>query len=385
MSLITERVNVNLVSQNISYYENIGYDIPRYLDNKNRMKVKLNTMLEVSISDVPKGSDVVVEYQCDGCGLFFEISWYHYNISVQEDGKKYCHPCSIRTYGVEIARKNNLLKGISFEQRCLEIDRKDALVLWDYEKNVLGPKEIGYARHGKAYFKCPDGIHESEEKSISSITCRNLLIECSICNSLGFKYKESLDLWSKQNNKSPFEYSFMCNETVWWKCKDDKHEDYPRKVNNSVIYMFRCPECSAERKESLLQEKVRKHLENIEKDCAKKEINFKIIREYNRESLICINPKTNRQLPYDNEVVSENFNLIVEVHGFQHYDVKGWAKLSDNPEEEFEYIQWKDQYKMGYALSQGYYYLAIPYWTEKDGTWQQLIDDKLQEIYNDLN
>ena len=42
--------------------------------------------------------------------------------------------------------------------------------------------------------------------------------------------------------------------------------------------------------------------------------------------------------------------------------------------------QWLDEYKKQYALSQGYYYLEIPYTAEKDDEYKQLIDDKINEI-----
>ena len=49
-------------------------------------------------------------------------------------------------------------------------------------------------------------------------------------------------------------------------------------------------------------------------------------------------------------------------------------------QEAFEYQLWKDEYKKQYALSQGYHYLEIPYWTEHDGSYQQLIDDTIHKI-----
>ena len=37
-------------------------------------------------------------------------------------------------------------------------------------------------------------------------------------------------------------------------------------------------------------------------------------------------------------------------------------------------------YKKQYALSQGYYYLEIPYWTESDESYKTLIDEKIKSI-----
>ena len=92
-------------------------------------------------------------------------------------------------------------------------------------------------------------------------------------------------------------------------------------------------------------------------------------------------------MPYDNEII--DMKLIIEVHGCQHYQVTGFAKMSSEkynttPEQELEYLQWKDNYKKQYALDNGYYYLEIPYWTEKDDSYKALIDNKINEIMKEV-
>jgi len=44
--------------------------------------------------------------------------------------------------------------------------------------------------------------------------------------------------------------------------------------------------------------------------------------------------------------------------------------------------QLHDRYKKYIAYINGYQYLEIPYWTEKDESYKQLIDDKIEEILN---
>ena len=139
--------------------------------------------------------------------------------------------------------------------------------------------------------------------------------------------------------------------------------------------------CANEQKNSKLQDKVSNHLINY--------WDFDVKHE--REcSLIAINPKNGYKLPYDNDVTIENSHLIIEVHGVQHYDVNnGWnckiaKKFNISPKQVLEDMQWRDEYKKQYALSQGYYYLAIPYWTEQDGSYKILIDNKIQEILSTI-
>ena len=42
----------------------------------------------------------------------------------------------------------------SFEQWCIDNNRKDFLEAWDYELNSDMPNDIGYSTSKKRYFKC---------------------------------------------------------------------------------------------------------------------------------------------------------------------------------------------------------------------------------------
>ena len=72
--------------------------------------------------------------------------------------------------------------------------------------------------------------------------------------------------------------------------------------------------------------------------------------------------------------------------GEQHYNANaGWIRKAAErshitKDELLADIKWRDEYKKQYALSQGYYYLAIPYWTENDESYKTLIDEKIQSI-----
>ena len=50
------------------------------------------------------------------------------------------------------------------------------------------------------------------------------------------------------------------------------------------------------------------------------------------------------------------------------------------PEQALLDQQHRDKIKKDYALSQGYHYLEIPYWTEHDESYKTLIDSKIHEI-----
>jgi hypothetical protein len=89
-------------------------------------------------------------------------------------------------------------------------------------------------------------------------------------------------------------------------------------------------------------------------------------------------------MPFDNEI--KELKLIIEVHGEQHYRINGFHRKSAKQkkitvEESFNLQKERDKYKRIFALSQGYFYLEIPYWTDdKEETWKKLIDDKIKEV-----
>ena len=63
--LITKEVEIVLSSINIGHFENLGYVIPRYMNNKNKLVVKRGTTIIVKIEDLLDGSDAMVECLCD--------------------------------------------------------------------------------------------------------------------------------------------------------------------------------------------------------------------------------------------------------------------------------------------------------------------------------
>jgi len=49
--MLTKEVEVELTN-NIKYYEDLGYNIPRYLNDRNQLKVKNGTTLVVNIDEL---------------------------------------------------------------------------------------------------------------------------------------------------------------------------------------------------------------------------------------------------------------------------------------------------------------------------------------------
>lgn len=270
----------------------------------------------------------------------------------------------------------------SFAQLLINIYGNNALLdYWDYDKNTLNPWNISRAENIKVWIKCNEvGYHESYE-----IKCNDFYTgsRCPYCahkqvhkyDSVGYLYPEVFDSWSDKNTCSPYEITQHSHKSIVFYC--NKHGEYEGKLINRARCDFKCPMCSFKASESHLQEYVRIYLESILKYSTNHEEKCSISPK---------NPYTNWRLKYDNEVI--DLKLIIEVHGIQHYEVGYFHTLqaknkNTTPEQEFEYGLWKDRYKKEYALSLGYYYLEIPYWTEKDESYKTLIDNKINRILSE--
>lgn len=257
---------------------------------------------------------------------------------------------------------------------------------WNYEKNInIDPWNIPKQWNKKVWIICQEKKHhESYDVFCSKFVIGDRCPYCSgrrvhILDSLGTLYPQVLDIWSNKNIKTPYEYMPHSMQMVYWKCLDDKHEDYPRIIDSSNNCDFRCPDCVGERQESFLQEKVRLYLESL---------GYLILHEYNC-NIIPNNPKYNGnrgQMPFDNEIV--DLKLIVEVNGSQHYRISRWHKLQSKkhnttPEYELHMQKVRDRYKKYIAYLNGYKYIAISYKTDnKKEEYKTLINNKIKEIFN---
>ena len=120
MGLISEYVEVGLCSANIKYYENLGYEIPRRIDNEYRLTVPRGTKIKVKVSDLPYGSNVYVDVRCDCCQNIRSITYNNYNKN-KHGYKSYCRHCFQKIFisGEKSPNWNpNKTEEERFNQRC---------------------------------------------------------------------------------------------------------------------------------------------------------------------------------------------------------------------------------------------------------------------------
>lgn len=385
MGLITETVTIKWHSRTKKYYIEKGY-----------IFTKIGDEFEAKVGDLPKGSNTLVNIMCDckECKSPYlkPMQWITYLKYIKKNDKYYCKKC-LSKERLEHSLKTRLKNGLSFAQYLINMYGENALDLyWDYEQNILSPWEISSSSNKKVWIICQSKdkfYHGSYE-----IVCYSFVKgkRCSYCAGRKIHPKDSLGqlladrgllgIWSDKNDKSPYEYPPMSHKYAWYSCLDGKHEDYYRIINDSHTCEFRCPECVTEMVESILQNKVRLYLEDLNDSM------YTILHEYNC-TILPQNPKTKDkrgQLPFDNEI--KELGLICEVMGKQHYQLGGYMKQlskynNTTPEYELHMLKVRDRYKKFISHKRGYDYIAIPYWTDnKDETWKKLINNKIKEIKN---
>jgi hypothetical protein len=255
--------------------------------------------------------------------------------------------------------------------------------IWDFDKNSVNPWQISKGSDKRIYLRCLEKDYHGSYNIRTADFFHGIGL-CSYCgnkkvhkfDSVGYIHPKSVKLWSDKNLKTPYDFKEKSGKKVYWKCENKLHEDYKRSIHDAVLYEFRCPECVLLKKESLLQEKVRTYILNNYK--------YKLLHE-KQCYLKPINSKTKKLLPYDNELHIDGNLLIIEVHGKQHYELAGWhitnaKKNNSSALKELEYQQWKDKFKKEYALNNNAYYLEISYLSIEDGTYKEIIDNKINSI-----
>ena len=99
MGLLSTEVEV-LLRNNVKWFEDKGYKIPRtlkkYKTNK-RYTVDKGTKIKVKVEDLPKGSHVKVDCECDKCHKPLKIEWCNY-ITHNHNNKTYCHRCATKLF-----------------------------------------------------------------------------------------------------------------------------------------------------------------------------------------------------------------------------------------------------------------------------------------------
>ena len=99
MSLITEEVEIEITNRNSTYFENLGYILPKHYDKHHkRYSVNKGIKIFVKTEDLSINSHEKVTYTCDNCGELRTTSYYKYCKYKKDDGKNYCQKCACKLF-----------------------------------------------------------------------------------------------------------------------------------------------------------------------------------------------------------------------------------------------------------------------------------------------
>ncbi len=167
---------MNIAGGNATHYENLGYEIPRYIDKRGRLKIKNGTRIMVSVMALPRGSNVEVTKICDICSIHIPNQLFNVVMRCRKNNKDRCEPCS---------------KLVDRQNPKLPPKEKS---LWSTHPEIaslMANKEDGYkftfGSGKKVDFKCRECGFIVHNKQINTVLRRGL--SCPKCSD-GFSYPE---------------------------------------------------------------------------------------------------------------------------------------------------------------------------------------------------
>ena len=99
MGLITKKLKIKICPQNVNYYNDLGYDIPKHWSKSHyKYSYTFGSFIEVNLSDLPPHSREKIEYMCDNCEKIFTSTYENYSKMKKIDNKCYCQKCSLAIY-----------------------------------------------------------------------------------------------------------------------------------------------------------------------------------------------------------------------------------------------------------------------------------------------
>lgn len=164
--ILDEWVEVGLGGCATTYYEDLGYKIPRRKDKDGRFLTPKKAKIVVKVSDLPEKSSVKVHVQCDYCKSVTLLSYNNYTRAVKKYGSYCCFNCrkehtkitSNEVYGTDHPMQNSAVVS-----RAIETQR-NKYGGFGYESQIIKDKckATSLSRYGVEY---PSSSKEIKEKT----------------------------------------------------------------------------------------------------------------------------------------------------------------------------------------------------------------------------
>lgn len=199
MAIKETEVLVNLNGNNIKFYENKGYEIPRHVDKKGRALVKIGTEILVKIEDLSVSSECLVTKICDICKCeipkpqpYLWVIHYRKNTN----GVDKCSVCAQRDSGIK--------NGMANESNCIAVTNPEfAQWFWNKEDTLIRTSNS----NKRSDFKCPECGNKVENKAINNIFNRNK-VPCPCNDKVSYPEKFMYSLLNQLNVNFKFHKMF---------------------------------------------------------------------------------------------------------------------------------------------------------------------------------
>jgi len=300
MTILEEEVWVGLGGGNKKYYESLGYVMPKTEDRWGRIRVARGAKLLVKVVDLPKGSHVELTKTCDDCG---EVSYNQfYEVILRQrneiDGKDRCQSCGASN-SKRIAKEN-----VPYEKSLeywAKTNNKEYLLEEFSDKNKKKPSEISFGVHDEYLWNCHKCTGEYPAKVYNRKNGRG----CPYCSGrkalVGFN-----DLWTVNpevakllfDPEDGYKYTKGSNKKVDWKCLECENKITNKTINDVTNKGLYCPRCSD-------------GISYPEK------FMYSILKQLNIEF------ETQKVFEWSHDKRYDFYmhpNIVIEVHGEQHYD-----------------------------------------------------------------
>lgn len=252
IAILEKEVWIGLRGQSISYYEDLGYKIPRYIDNQGRSKVKKGTEILVNIKNLPLKSGIKVTKICDDCGKHIPNTRFCEIIKRRNKSKKdLCHKCGNVQSGIN--KKANVKYEKSLE--CLAKRNNKEYLLKEYsKKNKRSPFEVSYGDNDEFVWDCSTC---GSDYTMSLIMRTGQKCGCPYCagmrvnntNNLSTLKPEIAKEWHPLlNNISPSEITSNSKKAVWWICKEGHEWEASVSNRTNPKLTSGCPKCAGRNK-----------------------------------------------------------------------------------------------------------------------------------------
>lgn len=323
MAILEEETTVIINSANIKYYERLGYNIPKYINEKGKTLYKQGEEIKVKVEDLTKGSHSLVTKVCDDCGKQESNKIYAGIVTSRNtgDGKDRCFKCA-RIQG-ELSKRLNISYEDSLEYYATS-NNKEYLIIEFSPNNKKTPREIHPSSNDRFLWICMTCKSEYDAKlnNRTSGGCN-----CPYCT--GQKVNNSNCLWTTHNDVA----RLLANHKI----------GYLVTAGTGKKAKFTCPDCGD------VDEKSIKSIVRNGFSCSKCSDGFsfpeKVMIELLSQTKVDFKTqmifKWSKNKRYDFYIPSLG---IIETHGNQHYEDTNFIHLSGKSlNEEQENDQFKER------------------------------------------